>query len=91
MVINTLANISSFPNVSNKNTQNLIPKIEWMMAMINGNKKKIATCLNRALFSCFSLAPILRNIEYLVMLSVLSDNSFKASKAALDIKKIIPR
>ena len=62
-----------------------------MIAIISGKIKNIAICLNRALFNCLSVAPILLSIVYLVILSALSDSSFNASKAALEIKKMIPK
>ena len=65
--------------------------MEWIIANNNGNKKNTPIWLNKALFIIFSSVPIFLNILNLSLLSVLSDNSFKASMAALDIKKIIPR
>ena len=71
--------------------QNFIPTIECMIAMKSGNPKNSPICLNNALFSIFSSAPSFLSITYLSLLSVDSDNSFKASIAALEIRNIIPR
>ena len=81
----------SFPNVFKIIFENLIPNMEWIMAKSNGNIKNMAICLNRALFSIFSSVPNFLSILNLSLLSLDSDNSFNASIAALDIKKIIPR
>ena len=61
------------------------------MAITKGTKKNIAICLNKALLINFSSVPIFLNILNLSLFSVASLNSFKASIAALLIKKIIPR
>ena len=60
-------------------------------ALASGNIKNIPICLNRALFRSFSSTPIFLNILYFSVLSLDSDNSLRASIAAQDIKKIIPR
>lgn len=69
----------------------MIPKMEWMMASSNGNKKNIAIVLNKAPLIIRSSVPSLRNIWYLTLLSLLSDNSRSARMAAQEIKNIIPR
>ena len=62
-----------------------------MMASNKGIAKKMAICLKRAFLIIFSSAPNFLIILNLSLLSLLSDNSFKAKMAALDIKKIIPK
>ena len=79
------------PVIINILLQKIIPKIEWMIARANGNRKNTPICLNKALLIIISLVPIFLKIVNFILLSLDSDNSFKARIAAQDIRKTIPR
>ena len=81
----------SFTSADIKSFTTYIATIEWTIANANGAPKYIKVCINIDLFIILSVTPIFLRALYLFILSLASDNCWRAKTAALAIKNTIPK